>query len=505
MVSKVKTFAFLGIKAVPVDVQVQISSGKSLFSIVGLADKAIAESKERIRAAILSMGLEFPHGRITVNLAPADLIKEGSHYDLAIAIGLLIELKIINQSLIDNYYCLGELSLDGFLATINGSLPAAIEANAQDCGLICPKNCGSEALWSGNKDIIAASNLISIINHFKSTQFIPKAEINHDNHELHYPDLEDIKGQEKAKRALEITAAGGHNLLMIGPPGTGKSMLASRLPGIIPQLNIKEMLEINMVHSISGNIEDGKLIRSRPFRDPHHSCSMPAMVGGGTKAKPGEISLAHNGILFLDELPEFPQTVLDSLRQPIENGNISISRVNAHINYPANFQLIAAMNPCRCGYFGDPARACSKAPNCAKNYQSKISGPIMDRMDLIIQVTQTDIFYIDQNKKRESSKEVASRVKNAREIQQSRYENEPEMKNIAAKTNSKAKQSLVEKYTKLDEESLKILKTFLTKTKSSMRSYTRILRVARTIADLEQEENIHKNHILEALSYRNSK
>lgn len=502
MVAKVKTFAFLGINAVSVDVQVKISPGKAIFSIVGLADKAIAESKERIRAAISSMGLEFPYKRITVNLAPADLIKEGSHYDLAIAIGLLVELGIISQSLINHYYCLGELSLDGFLTKINGILPASIEANAQNCGIICPEKCGSEALWAGNNDIIAASNLISIINHFKNVQFIPKPQINYTEDTSNYADLKDIKGQEIAKRALEIAAAGGHNLLMVGPPGTGKSMLASRLPSIIPELNLKEMLEINMIHSIGGKIDDGKLIKLRPFRDPHHSCSMPAMVGGGVKAKPGEISLAHNGVLFLDELAEFPRQVLDSLRQPIENGNIAISRVNSHITYPANFQLIAAMNPCRCGYLMDQSRSCNKAPHCGRDYQSKISGPLLDRMDIIIEVNQIDIFQNKYKTEAESSKTVALRVKRARQIQNDRYESDLEMENVASKVNAKAKGSLMEKYAKLDEESLKILKTFVEKTKSSMRGYNRILRVARTIADLEESSQVSKYHILEAISYK---
>lgn len=504
MVAKVKTFAFLGIEAVEVDVQVKISNGKSVFSIVGLGDKAISESKERIRAAIGSMGLEFPYKRITVNLAPADLIKEGSHYDLAIALGLLIELGIITQEAISQYYCLGELSLDGYLAKVNGILPAAIEANAQNCGIICPESCGSEALWAGNKDVIAAKNLLSIINHFKAIQFIPKAQINYNSLEHHYADLKDIKGQEIAKRALEIAAAGGHNLLMIGPPGVGKSMLASRLPGLMPELNVKEMLEINMIHSIGGNLDEGKLIKYRPFRDPHHSCSMPAMVGGGTKAKPGEISLAHNGVLFLDELAEFPRAVLDSLRQPIENGNITISRVNSHINYPANFQLIAAMNPCRCGYLMDESKACHRAPKCGKDYQSKISGPLVDRMDIIIEVNKIGIFEVNSLKTGESSKEVALRIKRARQIQNDRYENDPEMKNIASKINAKAKENLIDKYVKLDAESQEILKKALEKLQSSMRSYNRILRVARTIADLDQSHEVTKYHILEALNYKKS-
>ena len=501
MVATVKTFAFLGVDAIKVNVQVKISPGTSIFSIVGLGDKAIAESKERIRAAISSIGLEFPYDRITVNLSPADLLKEGSHYDLAIAIGILIELKIIKQEDVNNHYCLGELALDGSLSKVNGILPAAIEANSQNNGIICPKQCGSEAAWAGNQDIIAAKNLICIINHLSNKQLLPKPQINRISINTKYPDLKDIKGQKIAKRALEIAAAGGHNLLMVGTPGTGKSMLAKRLPGILPELNSKEILEINMIHSIDGKLDNSKIITQRPFRDPHHSCSMPAMVGGGTKAKPGEISLAHNGVLFLDELAEFPRTVLDSLRQPIENGNISISRVNAHINYPANFQLIAAMNPCKCGYLGEESKSCSRAPICGKDYQSKISGPILDRMDIIINVAQIDIF-ANHNKEQESSEIVAKRVKKAHEIQYNRYKSEASMYNISSKINAKINEELIKKYIELDEETQLLLKKSLDKLNISMRSYNRILKLARTIADLEQSEKINKNHILEALSYK---
>jgi magnesium chelatase family protein len=504
MVATVKTFAFLGIDAIQVNVQVKISSGNSIFSIVGLGDKAITESKERIRAAINSVGLSFPYDRIIVNLSPADLLKEGSHYDLAITIGILIELGIITQDSINNYYCLGELALDGSLTKVNGILPASIQANADNYGIICPKQCGSEAAWAGNEDIIAAQNLTCIINHLKNQQLIAQPIINKTTLPPQYPDLKDIKGQEIAKRALEIAAAGGHNLLMIGTPGTGKSMLAKRLSGILPALNTKEMLEINMIHSVNGKLDGDNIITNRPFRDPHHSCSMPAMVGGGTKAKPGEISLAHNGVLFLDELAEFPRIVLDSLRQPIENGNISISRVNAHINYPANFQLIAAMNPCKCGYLGDDNKSCSRAPKCGKDYQSKISGPILDRMDIIINIAQIDIFANHNTNNNENSEEIAKRVKTAHEIQYKRYQLEPSMQNISSKTNAKTSETLINKYMKLDEETQNILKKSLEKMNISMRSYNRILKVARTIADLEEKEHISKYHVLESLSYKNN-
>jgi magnesium chelatase family protein len=496
MVAKVKTFAFLGTKALNVDAQVRISAGRANFSIVGLADKAVAESKERVRAAIGSLGLALPFENITVNLAPADLVKEGSHFDLPIAVGLLIEMGALKQEDVREFYVLGELSLDSAINKINGILPAAIEASAQDCGIICPAKCGTEARWAGDDlAILAPENLLQLVNHFKGLQILSDPVLDLQRQEIKYPDLIDIKGQQSAKRALEIAAAGGHNMLMMGPPGTGKSMLASRLVGITPPPDTAEMLEINMIHSISGNVEDGNLISARPFRDPHHSCSMPSMVGGGTKARPGEVSLAHKGILFLDELAEFPRQVLDSLRQPIENGNITISRVQSHVNYPADFQLVAAMNPCRCGYLGEGGRECTRAPKCGQDYQAKISGPLMDRMDIIIQVPQIDIF-APESEVGESSAAVLSRVKNARDVQKKRYED------AANSLNSRANGQILEKYTKIDDESTAMLKKAIEKMGISIRGYNRILRVARTIADLDGKENIEQDHLMEAISYR---
>ena len=501
MVTKIKTLSFAGIDVAPIDVQVKISPGMASFIIVGLPDKAVGESKERVRAAITSTGLSWPYKKITVNLAPADLQKEGSHFDLAIALGIMIEIGVLAQETVDEFFVLGELALDGAIGAVSGIISAAIGANQKKCGIICPKENGAEAAWAGDLKIIAAPDLLTLINHLKGEQILERPKTTRIFEEKTYPDLSDVKGQDNAKRALEIAAAGGHNLLMVGPPGTGKSMLASRLPGILPPLNLEEILEINMIQSVSGKIAEGKLTTARPFREVHHSCSMPAMVGGGARVKPGEVSLAHNGVLFLDELAEFPRQVLDSLRQPLETGNVSIARVNSHITYPANFQLVAAMNPCRCGYLGDSKRECKKAPICGEDYKNKISGPLLDRIDLVVNVGQIDIFSLSESKKGETSKIVGDRVLKARNLQKKRYESEIEMQN-SPKINSRIDGKILEKFCELDDESQKILQNSVQKMQSSMRGITRILRVARTIADLEESEKINKNHLLEAISYR---
>lgn len=492
MVAKIKTFSFSGIEVAPVDVQIKISPGAPSFTIVGLPDKAVGESKERVRAAISSTGLAWPYKKITVNLAPADLQKEGSHFDLAIALGIMLEIGVLLPESLENFFVLGELSLDGSIAAVGGIISAAIGANERECGIICPSENGREAAWAGDLEIIAAPDILTLINHLKGEQVLARPETTKIFAPKSYPDLLDVKGQEIAKRALEIAAAGNHNLLMIGPPGTGKSMLASRMPGILPACDLEEILEINMIASVSGKLLDGKLITARPYREVHHSCSMPAMVGGGVKARPGEVSLAHHGVLFLDELAEFPRQVLDSLRQPLETGNVSISRVNSHITYPANFQLIAAMNPCRCGFLGDASRECKKAPICGEDYKNKISGPFLDRIDIIVNVGMVDIFSEKKMLSGESSEIVRERVINAREIQQQRQE----------KTNSEIDGKELEKFCELNLEGQKILQNFAQKSQSSMRGITRILRVARTIADLEGEEMINSHHLLEAALYR---
>ena len=360
-VAHVYTVAFEGVEAREVDVQVHIGepARAAPFNVVGLGDKAVGESRERVRAALAAIGLALPFRRITVNLAPADLPKEGSHYDLPIALGLLAAMGVLPASELAGYTALGELSLDGAITAVAGVLPAALAAAAErGRGLICPQANGGEAAWAGGIEIVAAPSLIALVNHMKGAQVlaVPEAKLA-DYGALMVPDLKDVKGQETAKRALEIAAAGGHNMLMIGPPGAGKSMLAQRLPGFLPPLDAREALEVSMVQSLAGELKDGALSRTRPFRNPHHSASMAALVGGGLRVKPGEVSLAHLGVLFLDELPEFQRQVLDSLRQPIETGAAVIARANAHVRFPARFQLVAAMNPCRCGYLTDPAQS----------------------------------------------------------------------------------------------------------------------------------------------------
>ncbi len=502
MVAKTKTFSFSGIEANPVDVQVKISNGNSVFSIVGLPDKSVGESKERVRGAITSTGLSWPFEKITVNLAPADLQKEGGHFDLAIAIGIMVEMGVLPQYLIDKYFIMGELSLDGSVNSVSGIISSAITANQMGCGIICPKANGKEAVWAGDVDIIATPDILSLINHLKGEQILNRPENFQNFQNNKYPDFSDVKGQEQAKRAIEISASGGHNILMIGSPGCGKSMLASRIPSILPDLELMEMLEINMIASVSDKINDGKLIVSRPFREVHHSCSMPAMVGGGVKAKPGEVSLAHNGVLFLDELAEFPRQVLDSLRQPLENQEITISRANSCATYPANFQLVGAMNPCRCGFLGDATKECKRAPICGEEYKNKISGPLLDRIDIVVEVGQFDFFANQKNNfKNESSEIIKQRVTEVRNLQKQRFAEFEELKNMQM-LNSKMSGKFLEKFCKIDEGLQNILQNFVIKSKTSIRGITRILRVARTIADMENSEEISRGHLLEAISYR---
>ncbi len=496
MVAHVGTIAFLGLEARSVDVQVQVSGGRPDFIIVGLPDKAVKESRERVQATLDAIGLALPPKRVVVNLSPADLPKEGSHYDLPVALGLLAAMGLLDSEMLSGFLVVGELGLDGRIAPVPGVLLAALHAAANELGLICPAAQGGEAAWAGEVDVIAAPDLLTLINHLKGTQLLSPpirsvAEIVRSG-----PDMGEIKGQETAKRALEIAAAGGHNLLMSGPPGSGKSLLAAALPGILPDLTPSEALEVSMVASMAGELEGGKLLRTRPYRSPHHSASMPALVGGGARARPGEVSLAHLGVLFLDELPEFQRAVLDSLRQPLETGTVTVSRAAAHVTYPARVQLIAAMNPCRCGHLADAALACSRAPKCAADYQSRISGPFFDRIDLHVDVAAVSAADLTLPPPTDDSLTVRTRVAAAREIQNLRFAG------TTTRTNAEADGKLLEAVATPDDAGQKLLVQATQALRLSARGYHRVLRVARTLADLAGAEKVTRIHIAEALSYR---
>ena len=496
MVALVATVAYLGLEARAVEVQVQLSSGIPRFVIVGLADKAVAESRERVRGALGAIGLALPPKIITVNLSPADLPKEGSHFDLPIALGLLAAIGAIDAETLSHYVAVGELGLDGRIAPSPGVLLAALHASGQEKGLICPVSQGSEAAWAGNIEVLAAPDLLALIAHLKGSRLLPAPLPGEAEPIIGGPDLAQVKGQEVAKRALEIAAAGGHNLLMSGPPGAGKSLLAACLPGILPPLEPSEALEVSMVASVAGELHGGRMIRRRPFRSPHHSASMPALVGGGLKVRPGEISLAHLGVLFLDELPEFQRAVLDSLRQPLETGQVSVARANTHVTFPARVQLIAAMNPCRCGHLGDPALACSRAPRCAADYQAKVSGPLLDRIDLHVEVASVSAADLTLPPPAEGSAEVAERVAAARRIQSARYADHP------VRTNAEADGELLDAVATPDDPGRKLLADAAAAMRLSARGFHRVLRVARTIADLAGSESVGRIHVAEALSYR---
>ncbi len=497
MVARAYTVAFEGVEARIVEVQCAVTAGLPSFTLVGLPDKAVSEAKERVRAALAAMSIALPSKRITINLSPADLPKEGSHFDLPIALALLAALEIIPKDEVEATVALGELSLDGRLIPVIGALPAAMAAAEDDRTLLCPKACGAEAAWVGATQVLAANSLDEVVRHYTGQSPITPAEAGEVIPPPFGRDMRDVKGQERAKRALEIAAAGRHHMLMVGSPGSGKSMLAARLPGILPLLSATEALETSMIHSLAGLLSEGGISRSRPFREPHHTASMAAIVGGGKAAKPGEISLAHNGVLFMDEFPEFARAVLETLRQPIETGDVVIARANAHVRYPCRFLLVAAANPCKCGYMSDPARACARVPVCGEDYLGRISGPLMDRFDLRVEVPPVAYTDLDLPASGDTSAMVAARVSAARTLQSARFAAHPGLR-----VNADMEGAMLEDVAAPDTESRALLARVAEKFGLSARGYHRVLRVARTIADLDTSPVVRLPHIAEAVSYR---
>ncbi|CAM3853898.1 YifB family Mg chelatase-like AAA ATPase [Phaeobacter inhibens] len=497
MISRAYTVAFQGIEARPVEVQCAVAPGLPAFSIVGLPDKAVSEARERVRSALATMSIALPSRRITVNLSPADLPKEGSHFDLPIALALLAAIEIIPAEAASETIALGELSLDGSLVPVVGALPAAMAAASEGRRLLCPRASGAEAAWVSDATVIGASGLSDVVRHSTGQMVITPAEPGEVIDIPATKDLRDVKGQERAKRALEIAAAGRHHLFMVGAPGSGKSMLAARLPSILPVLTPAEALETSMIQSLCGLIDEGGICRNRPYREPHHTASMAAIVGGGRRAQPGEISLAHNGVLFLDELPEFSRAVLETLRQPLETGHVNVARANAHVSYPSRFMLVAAANPCKCGALSDPSRACARAPQCSADYLGRISGPLIDRFDLRVDVPPVGFADLDLPSAGETSDQIALRVAIAREIQTSRYHDHPGLRQ-----NADAEGQLLEEVATPDAESRALLLQAADRFGLTARGYHRVLRVARTIADLDGAPDVRRPHIAEAISFR---
>lgn len=489
--------AFEGIEARLVEVQCALSPGLPGFSIVGLPDKAVSEARERVRSAFGALAVALPNKRVTVNLSPADIPKEGSHFDLPIALAVLAALEIIPKDELARHVCLGELSLDGRLRAVTGALPAAMAAAEDERALLCPAASGAEAAWIDAVPVFAAASLRHAVDHLTDRAPLARAQPGR----LHDPApvgcLSEVRGQERAKRAMEIAAAGRHHLFMVGPPGAGKSMLAARMPGLMPPLTPAEALESSMIHSLNGSLPEGGLIRHAPFCDPHHTISPPAMIGGGRRAQPGQISLAHNGVLFLDELPEFPRQVLETLRQPVERGEVVVARAHAHIRYPCRFLLVAAANPCRCGHLGDPARVCPRAPACGSDYLGRLSGPLMDRFDLRLELPPVSLSDLDLPPQGESSARIADRVTRARQVQAKRFADHPHVR-----VNADATGALLDQIAAPDAEGRDLLLSAGEKLGLTARGYHRVLRTARTIADLAESTEVRMPHLAEAISYR---
>lgn len=497
MVSRAYTVAFQGVEARSVEVQCAITAGLPAFSVVGLPDKAVSEARDRVRTALTSMAIALPSKRITINLSPADLPKEGSHFDLPIALALLSALEILPKDVTETVVALGELSLDGSLVPVIGALPAAMAAAAQNRSLLCPAASGAEAAWVGNAQVIAAASLGDVVRHYTGQTPLSPATPGEVTLPRGGHDLRDVKGQERAKRALEIAAAGRHHVMFVGTPGSGKSMLASRLGSILPPLTPAEALETSMIHSLAGLLDEGGISRTRPFQEPHHTASMAAIIGGGRQARPGEVSLAHNGVLFMDEFPEFPRNVLETLRQPLETGEVMISRANAHVKYPCKFMLVAAANPCKCGYLSDPARACARVPQCGEDYMGRISGPLMDRFDLRVDVPPVSFTDLDLPANGETSATVAARVASARALQSDRFADHAGMS-----ANADAQGDILEQIATSDSEARALLSKAAERFHLSARGYHRVIRVARTIADLDGSDTVRRPHMAEAISFR---
>lgn len=503
MLVKVFAAAIQGINATIVTIEVNALRGIRFF-LVGLPDNAVKESHERINSAFQYNGLKFPSKQIIVNMAPADIRKEGSAYDLPIAIGILAADEAISNSRLEKYLIMGELGLDGGLMPIKGALPIAIKAAEMGFeGIIVPTHNAAEAAVVREIKVYGADNLLQVVNFLNGTEDIEPYSIDINNafytKQSIFPfDFSEVRGQESVKRAFEVAAAGGHNLIMIGPPGSGKSMMAKRLPSILPPLTLQESLETTKIHSVSGYLPDGtSLVTQRPFRSPHHTISSVALVGGGSNPRPGEISLAHNGVLFLDELPEFNRSVLEVMRQPLEDRKISVARANYKVEYPTGVMLVASMNPCPCGYYNHPTKECTCSPGLVQRYLNKISGPLLDRIDLHVEIVPVPFEDISSAKESEHSSVIRERVIAARNIQEERFKDE-----AGVHCNAQMTPRLITKYASIDEQSMALLKTAMNRFNLSARAYDRILKVARTIADLDASRNIESRHIAEAISYR---